>query len=221
MQWAMWESEAPCEKNKIGRRTMQSIESKEAWDVLETLDIQEILGEKGGDLIVALMDEAFNYNEDEELHDALDKVFECEEKLDRVGMREYIMEQRGNWSKLTTRLRASQKRQGLRHDWGFPEEVKGYWLLKKSGLAKRERRQVLASTNQSYTWNEVSKALRSMYAGRLTTVTESTKKSKEQQVFQMDDRPRQWLLHNGPGGGASSSTRSGLTHLEWGRAWAA
>ena len=142
LQWSLWASEAPCERQYIGRRTMQSILCEEAWEVVQTLDIDTILSPDGGDLIVSLLDEAFDYSSEEELHRAFDEVFDCPERAAGKDVKTYILEHRAAWIKLDRVLTELPKEKPTKGDgkgtrFNIPEELKGYWLLKKVGLIDR------------------------------------------------------------------------------------
>ena len=43
-KWRLWSSEAPCPKERIGRRTVEAITSTEAWNVIRTIPESLILG---------------------------------------------------------------------------------------------------------------------------------------------------------------------------------
>ena len=68
---------------------------------------------------------------------------------------------------LGARDRWNRPQRILGRDVKFPGELKGDWLMKKSGLSVRDARQAMTICRQSFRADDVAKVLRSQYDGRL------------------------------------------------------
>ena len=130
-QWQLWQSGAPCDANRIGRRTMQVLESSQAWDAVGGIPTEDILSERGGEIVIEALDDLFDYNEEEQLQKAFDDLFDSPEREPNKEMKMYIMGQKNKWNHLTRIIEKGCV---------FPEELKGYMLMKKSNIPIKEHR---------------------------------------------------------------------------------
>ena len=178
-QWQLWQSEAPCDANRIGRRTMQVLESSQAWDAVEGIPTEDILSEGGGEIVIEALDDLFDYNEEEQLQKAFDDLFDSTEREPNKEMKMYIVDQKNKWNHLTRII-------GM--GCVFPEELKGYMLLKKSNIPIKEHRLILTAAHLSYRFDDLAKAMRSQYDGRLVRkkAIVTTRRTTEGR----DDNPR-------------------------------
>ena len=75
----------------------------------------------------------------------------------------------------------------------FPEDLKGYMLMKKSNIPIEEHRQILTAAHLSYRFDDLAKAMRSQYDGRLVRNKGNRRdetdhrRTRRQHAFQTED----------------------------------
>ena len=108
--------------------------------------------------MIEALDDLFDHNEEEQLQKAFDDFFDSSEREPNKEMKMYIMDQKTKWNPLTRIIGKGSV---------FPEELKGYMFLKKSNIPIKEHRQILTAAHLSYSFDDLAKAMRSQYDGRL------------------------------------------------------
>ena len=153
--WYIWKSERPCEDHLIARRTYAVLEHDDAYNAVKHLKIEDKLDTADYRSIISTLDDAFGYYEEEEKYIAFDKIF-CDNVPTHDNMRALCLDYKGRWANLEREIGS-----------GVPEELKGYLLLKQSGLSEKQLRDVVLALDGDWKINSIEKKLRQLYDNQI------------------------------------------------------
>lgn len=137
-------------KTKWGPRLLDAL-SGEPWDLLESLSIKDITAEEGYKTIFSTLDAKYAERAEDELQRALREYFYTVNIRAGEEFRAFIV-------RLETSYRLLKS-----HEVELPEEVRGWFLLKKLHLDQTQEARVLTSTSGKLGYKEVVNAVRSVF----------------------------------------------------------
>ena len=139
-----------CTKDRWGPKLLEYIQG-EAEDALEHLSIEKVTSEKGYEDILGVLDDRYKELQQEALH---------------RGLREYfyqVMIQPGEGcGNFMVRLGTSYRKL-VQHGIELPEEVQGWFLMRKFGLDQASESMLLTATGGSLKKTEVVKAVKAIF----------------------------------------------------------
>jgi hypothetical protein len=165
-------------EKKWGARLLEHL-AGEAKELMEHLPLEKIIDDEGYKNVLALLDEKYKELEGHELQRVLKEYFY-----------EITIKSQETYRNFTVRLETSY-RALVRHGVQLPDEVRGWFLMRKLSLDATAEAMVLTSSGGSIKYDQVVKAIKSVFPyGKSGT---GTKQSKE--VF-MADEPEQGEGHD-------------------------
>ncbi|CAE7033038.1 unnamed protein product, partial [Symbiodinium sp. CCMP2456] len=157
-------------KEKWGAKLMELL-SGEAEEVCETIPVEKLIKEGGHELVLKALDDKYQELEKDALHKHLTEYF-------------YGVSIKGGetYRNLMVRLETSYRRL-QEHKVELPEEVRGWFLLRKLGVEATAEAMILTHTKGSLKYPEVSKAVQDIFPQGFAKNTSS----KVKEVFEVDN----------------------------------
>ncbi|CAE7247976.1 unnamed protein product, partial [Symbiodinium microadriaticum] len=157
-------------KEKWGAKLMELL-SGEAEEVCETIPVEKLIKDGGHELVFKALDDKYQELEKDALHKHLTEYF-------------YGVSIKGGetYRNLVVRLETSYRRL-QEHKVELPEEVRGWFLLRKLGLESTAEAMILTHTKGSLKYPDISKAVQDIFPQGCAKNTSH----KVKEVFEVED----------------------------------
>ncbi|CAE7255665.1 unnamed protein product [Symbiodinium sp. CCMP2592] len=159
-------------KEKWGAKLMEQL-SGEAEEVCEAIPVEKLIKEGGHELVLKALDDKYKELDKDALHKHLTEYF-------------YGVSIKGGetYRNLMVRLETSYRRL-QEHTVELPEEVRGWFLLRKLGMDATAEAMVLTHTKGSLKYPQVSKAVNDIFPQGVAKGASS----KVKEVFEVENVP--------------------------------
>ena len=137
-------------KERWGAKLVEHLRG-EAEECVEDLPLEKIMAEDGYKTVFSILDEKYQNLKEDEMHQALREYFYTVSVRSGESFRNFIARQDNVYRRL------------VQHGIKLPEEVQGWFLLKKLHLDSSQEALVLTSTSGSLQKAAVTKALRAIF----------------------------------------------------------
>ena len=157
-------------KERWGPKLLEYVQG-EAEELFEDVSLDKLTSEDGHVLVFQILDEKYQELKQDEMHRALKEYFY-----------EVQIKPGESYRNFQVRLETAQRRL-VQHNIKLPEEVQGWFVLRKLKLDANAEALILTATNGSVKISEINRALRAVYPNGKGSVT--SKKDKE--IFIADE----------------------------------
>ena len=158
-------------KTKWGPRLLEAL-SGEAWELLESIPIKDIIAEDGYELVFKTLDGKYAERAQDELQRALREFFYTVVIKPGEEFRAFIVRLETSYRLLVS------------HEVELPVEVRGWFLLKKLCLDQTQEAMVLTATQGKLDYKSVTDAIRAVFPhGK----GQPSKSRDSKDVFEVDE----------------------------------
>ena len=137
-------------KTKWGPRLLEAL-TGEAWELLETVPISDIVKEDGHELVFSTLDGKYKERQQDELQRALKEYFYQVSIKPNEEFRAFIVRLESTYRLLVT------------HGCELPKEVRGWLLMKKMHLDQTQEALILTAAKGNLDYREVVQAIHAVF----------------------------------------------------------